>query len=240
MPRPRALLRAGPCNLPSLAPTDMNLDSPRTGTALPLSVPRRLGLRSESGRIAFTLCLLAASAAAHAHTEEVTAGGFVSGLLHPVTGIDHLLAMVAVGIWGAVLGAPLLWALPIVFPLLMVGGGMLGIAGMPLPFVEGGIALSVLLLGLAILAAWRAPVAVAVALVAAFGVLHGHAHGTELPASASPAAYSTGFVLATGALHLAGIGLGELRRLPRGAAVIRAIGAAMAVAGSWMLVTKLA
>lgn len=173
--------------------------------------------------------------AANAHTDVVNAQGFQAGVLHPITGFDHLLAMVAVGIWGATLGAPLLWMLPLVFPLLMVAGGILGIAGVPVPFVEAGIALSVLLLGAAILAQWRAPTLVAVVLVAFFGVLHGHAHGTELPAAASPAAYSAGFVLSTGLLHLAGVGIGVLKQWRRGTLVLRAVGAAMAATGTWFL-----
>lgn len=178
--------------------------------------------------------------AAQAHTDTAPANGFIAGVLHPLMGADHLLAMVAVGIWGAALRAPLIWALPVVFPLLMVIGGVLGIAGVPVPFVEAGIAVSVLLLGLAILAAWRAPMAVALALVALFGVLHGHAHGTELPDAASPAAYATGFVLCTGLLHLAGVALGLLYERPRGALALRAVGGAMALAGVWFLVGSIA
>lgn len=189
---------------------------------------------------AFVLLVLASlGGAAAAHTDAAAPGGFAAGFLHPLAGMDHLLAMVAVGLWGAALGAPLVWTLPVVFPLLMVAGGVLGIAGIGLPAVEAGIALSVLLLGLAVAAAWRAPVAAAVALVALFGVLHGHAHGTELPEAASPAAYAAGFVLATGLLHLGGILLGALDRLPRGAMAVRCIGAAMAVAGGWMLASRL-
>ncbi|WP_236589777.1 HupE/UreJ family protein [Ramlibacter aurantiacus] len=178
--------------------------------------------------------------AAFAHVAQAGERGLVSGLLHPVQGLDHLLAMVAVGIWGAFLGAPLIWALPVVFPLLMVVGALLGMAGVPLPSVEAGIALSVALLGLAIVAAWRAPTAAALALVAAFGVLHGHAHGTELPEAASPAAYAAGFVIATGLLHLLGIALGQIERLPRGRAVLRGAGATMALAGVLMWVGLLA
>lgn len=185
------------------------------------------------------LLLMAVAGTAAAHTDAAAPAGFSAGFLHPLAGADHLLAMVAVGVWGAALGAPLLWTLPVVFPLLMVVGGVLGIVGIGLPAVEAGIALSVLLLGLAVAAAWRAPVAAAVALVALFGVLHGHAHGTELPAAASPVAYSAGFVLATGVLHLAGILLGTLDKLPRGALVVRCLGAGMAVAGAWMLASRL-
>ena len=193
-------------------------------------------MRTTFSRSVALLCMLGLSAAAHAHSDQVTTGGFLAGYLHPLTGLDHMLAMIAVGIWGAALGAPLIWALPIVFPLLMVIGGVLGIAGVPLPYVETGVALSVLVLGLAIAAAWRAPVAVALGLVAAFGVLHGHAHGTELPGSAAPAAYATGFVVSTGLLHLAGIALGALSSLPRGPLLVRAAGGLIAAAGAWILV----
>jgi len=187
-------------------------------------------------RMCCLLLLALACGPALAHTEQEGTGGLLSGLLHPVQGVDHLLAMLAVGIWGAFLGAPLIWALPVAFPLFMVAGAVLAIAGVPLPAVEIGIAVSVLLLGAAIAAGWRAPVAAAVVLVAAFGALHGHAHGTELPEAASPAAYAAGFVIATGLLHLAGIALGRLERLPKGRLLLRGAGAAMALAGAWLLV----
>ena len=182
--------------------------------------------------------LLLAAATAQAHSDQATTGGLLAGYLHPLTGLDHLLAMVAVGIWGATLGRPLIWALPVAFPLLMVVGGVLGIAGVPLPAVETGVALSVVVLGLAILAAWPAPVAVAVAvaIVAVFGVLHGHAHGTELPGSAAPAAYAVGFVISTGLLHLAGIAIGALRSLPAGPVALRAAGGLIAAVGVWILI----
>jgi urease accessory protein len=181
------------------------------------------------------LLLLGCAAASSAHTGEGTVGGLISGFLHPITGFDHLLAMVAVGIWGATLGRPLVWALPVAFPLLMVVGGVLGITGMPLPYVESGIAVSVVVLGLAIAVAWRAPVAVAVAIVAAFGVFHGYAHGAELPEAASPAGYVAGFVLCTGLLHLVGIALGMVKTLPNGAQILRASGGLIAAAGVWIL-----
>ncbi len=183
------------------------------------------------------LLLLCCSALAQAHTGgEGVVGGFISGFMHPLSGVDHLLAMVAVGIWGATLGRPLLVALPIVFPMLMVVGGILGISNVPLPYVEPGIAMSVVVLGLAIAAAWRAPVGVAIAIVAVFGVFHGFAHGKELPESAAPAAYAAGFVLSTGLLHLAGISIGALKVLPRGTQFLRASGAVIAAMGVWILV----
>ncbi len=179
--------------------------------------------------------LMSIACGAFAHSGEESANGFFAGVMHPLTGFDHLLAMVAVGIWGATLGRPLIWVLPVAFPMLMVFGGVLGITGVPLPFVELGIAISVIALGLAIAAAWRAPIALAVGIVSAFGVFHGYAHGAELPNAVSPAAYVSGFVLCTGALHLAGVAFGEIKRLAKGALVLRITGASMAAAGGWIL-----
>ena len=116
--------------------------------------------------------------------------------------------MVAVGLWGAVLGPPALWLLPVAFPLVMAFGGVLGIAAVPLPRVEIGIAVSAMVLGLMVAFAVRAPLGLAVAVVAAFAIFHGHAHGAELPPGADAIAFSAGFVIATGLLHLCGIGLG--------------------------------
>jgi len=186
-------------------------------------------------RLGWALPALAFSGTALAHTGVGLAGGFTSGFMHPLSGLDHLLAMAAVGMWGAFLGRPLIWLLPISFPLVMVIGGVLGIAGVPLPHVETGIAASVIALGLAIALAWRAPIPVAVALIAAFAIFHGHAHGTELPRAAAPEAYATGFVLSTGLIHVAGIGIGMLVRLPRGTALLRTAGALIAVAGVCIL-----
>ncbi|MCP5360147.1 MAG: HupE/UreJ family protein [Steroidobacteraceae bacterium] len=183
------------------------------------------------------VALLPGFALAHgAHAGDAgIAGGFMAGALHPLGGLDHLLAMVAVGIWGAFLGAPLIWVLPVAFPLIMVVGGILGVAELPLPYVETGIALSVLALGLAIALAWRAPRGLALALVGAFAVFHGYAHGAELPAAAQPAAYAAGFVIVTGLLHLAGIGIGYLAGSRRGTVALRTVGAGIAVAGVWIL-----
>jgi urease accessory protein len=181
------------------------------------------------------LALASISFPAMAHTGEGVAGGFIAGFLHPVGGLDHLLAMVAVGMWGAFLGRPLIWVLPVTFPLMMVVGGVLGIGGVPLPFVEIGIAASVIALGAAIAAAWRAPVPIAVLIVGIFAVFHGHAHGTELPEAAAPEAYAMGFVICTGLLHFTGICLGLVTKFPRGAMALRAGGALIAVVGIWIL-----
>lgn len=181
------------------------------------------------------LIALAWSGAAMAHEGNGAAGGFIAGFSHPLTGLDHLLAMVSVGIWGAILGRPLLVALPVVFPAMMAVGGLLGIAAVPFPPVEIGVALSVVILGIAIATAWRAPVWLAVMLVGGFALFHGYAHGRELPAAADPLYYSVGFMFATGLLHLAGIGVGLLHNHRGGRPIARTIGALVAACGSWFL-----
>jgi urease accessory protein len=186
-------------------------------------------------RLGFFLGALLLSLPAFAHSGAGVAGGFAAGFMHPLSGLDHMLAMAAVGIWGAFLGRPLVWMLPVAFPLVMVVGGVLGIAGVPLPHVEMGIAASVIVLGLAIAAAWRAPVWIAVGIVAVFAIFHGHAHGTELPTAAAPEAYAAGFVISTGLIHLAGIAVGLIGKLPHGAVALRAAGAAIGATGVWIL-----
>jgi urease accessory protein len=178
--------------------------------------------------------ILLAATPAFAHTGG-SLGGFASGLAHPVTGLDHVVAMIAVGLWGGILGAPALWLLPIVFPLVMALGGAAGVAGLPLPGIEAGIALSGVVLGLMVLMAARPPLWLAAVLVGLFAVFHGHAHGAELPASADPAIYAVGFVVATGLLHLAGIALGRLDKWSVGRVAVRCAGAAIAVAGGAFL-----
>lgn len=158
---------------------------------------------------------------AGAHTQTGSIGGFVSGFRHPLTGLDHIVAMVAVGLWGVFLGAPAMWLLPVVFPVVMAFGGALGVLGVPLPGVETGIALSAIVLGLMVALAARPPIWVAAVAVGFFAIFHGHAHGTELPAAANPITYAVGFVMATGLLHLAGIALGLLARWPWGKVLVR-------------------
>ncbi|CAN5444747.1 HupE/UreJ family protein [soil metagenome] len=177
--------------------------------------------------------LVANPAAAHDGTG--LAGGFVSGFLHPLSGFDHLLAMVSVGLWGAFLGRPLIIALPVIFPTLMAVGGVLGMANVALPPVEIGIALSVLILGVAIAGAVKAPVWAACLIVAIFAIFHGYAHGQELPSAADPVGYSVGFVLTTGLLHVAGIGIGLLNDHRGGAVVTRSLGGLIAMAGGYFL-----
>ena len=175
--------------------------------------------------------LLLAFTDVSAHSAEGLAGGFLSGLMHPVLGPDHVIAMVAVGLWGAFLGRPAIWLLPIVFPMVMAFGGALGVAGVPFPAVETGIAVSAIVLGAMVAFAARPPIWVAAGIVGAFAIFHGHAHGTELPSAANPLAYSLGFVIATGLLHLCGIAFGALAHWPAGKVAVRAGGGLIALGG---------
>ncbi|HEX2560189.1 HupE/UreJ family protein [Phenylobacterium sp.] len=194
-------------------------------------------MRTHPDRWIAGLCLGSALAAgpAFAHEGAGLAGGLAAGLAHPLHGLDHLLAMVAVGLWGAFLGRPLVFALPVIFPLVMALGGVMGMAAVPVPPVEIGIALSVLVLGGAIAAAVRAPVWAAALLVAVFAIFHGYAHGQELPSAADPVGYSAGFVLATGLLHLAGVALGLIAARPGGVLALRGVGALIAAAGGYFI-----
>jgi len=168
---------------------------------------------------------------AQAHTEGGVVGGFITGFVHPLTGLDHIAAMVAVGIWGAFLGAPAMWLLPVIFPLVMAFGGALGILGIPLPGVEVAIALSGVVLGLMIVFTVRPPLWVAALLVGFFAIFHGYAHGVELPQAANAVTYAVGFVVATGLLHMAGIAVGLMIRWPWGRIAVRACGGVIAAAG---------
>ena len=169
--------------------------------------------------------------AAWAHVEGGQAAGFINGLQHPWSGLDHVLAMIAVGLWGAQLGSPALWLLPIAFPMMMAMGAMMGLLGIPVPGVEIGIALSAIVLGTMILAEVRPKLAVALAIVGIFAIFHGHAHGTELPVGQSGLLYSMGFVIATGCLHGVGIALGLVNGFPAGKLALRGAGSFIAVMG---------
>jgi urease accessory protein len=179
----------------------------------------------------FIFCFNFVPISAFAHTGGAIGGGALNGFAHPLFGPDHVAAMVAVGLLGAFLGPPAIFLLPVVFPIVMAAGGALGIFGVPIPGVEFGIALSAMILGLMVALAARPPLWIAAALVGAFAVFHGHAHGAELPAGADAVAYSLGFVVATGLLHLAGIAFGLLVRWPAGLIAVRAAGAMIALAG---------
>jgi urease accessory protein len=182
-------------------------------------------------RLAVTLLLAATATPAFAHTGGGLAGGFAGGFAHPFFGPDHVAAMIAVGLWGAFLGMPAMLILPVVFPLVMAAGGVLGILGVPLPSVEIGIAASAVVLGLMVALAAKPNLFVAAIIVGVFAIFHGHAHGAELPEGADAVAYSIGFVIATGLLHLAGIGFGLLARYPAGRIAVRTAGSLIAIAG---------
>ena len=186
------------------------------------------------------LALAAMPAPAFAHVEQGQAAGFLSGLRHPWSGLDHVLAMIAVGLWGAQLGSPALWLLPVTFPMMMSLGAVMGLIGMGLPGVEVGIALSALLLGGMVMGEVRPRLGVAALLVGFFAVFHGHAHGTELPPGQSGLLYSMGFVIATGCLHGMGIGIGLVHRWPAGRIALRGAGAFIAVMGLFFLARALA
>ncbi|MFG1261455.1 MULTISPECIES: HupE/UreJ family protein [Xanthobacter] len=185
---------------------------------------------------AAALTLLPQLAAAHTGVGDVH--GFSHGFAHPLGGLDHLLAMVTVGIFAWQLGGRAIWAVPATFVGLMAVGGALGISGIDVPFVELGIAFSVIVLGGVVAFGVKAPLAAAMAMVGFFAIFHGHAHGAEMPADASGLAYGLGFMSATALLHLAGLGLGmAIGRFGElhGEKFVRGAGAAVAVAGVGIL-----
>jgi urease accessory protein len=198
-------------------------------------------MASARGRVGTVLALVLAlitapTGGAFAHIIADSAGGFGQGFEHPLTGADHFLAMFAVGIWGAQMGGRAVWALPVTFPLIMAAGGLAGMLGLPLPHVELGIALSILALGAAITFAWRPLEIVALLLIGIFAVFHGYAHGVELPSAADPADYAAGFVIATGMIHLLGVGVGLALGRPFGGRLARTLGGAIAAGGVYFLI----
>jgi urease accessory protein len=182
--------------------------------------------------LAVALMGVAGSAEAHLLGET---GGLSGGFAHPLSGLDHVLAMLAVGMWAAQLGGRAVWLVPLSFVAMMTAGGAVALAGLPLPLVELGIAGSVVVFGALIAFAARLPVGLGMAVVGAFALFHGHAHGTEIPAAASAVAYAAGFVAATGLLHAAGAltAFAAARRLD--ARWVRAGGGAVTAAGLLLL-----
>lgn len=172
-----------------------------------------------------------AASIAWAHAETMAADGFRNGFVHPFSGPDHLLAMLAVGLWGAQLGSPAVWLLPVTFPMIMALGGTIGLMGIQIPLVELGVASSAIALGACVLAEARPPLWMAAVLVGFFGIFHGNAHGTELPPGASGLMYSIGFVIATGSIHMAGVAIGLVHRWKSGQVALRVAGAAVGLAG---------
>lgn len=181
--------------------------------------------------------LLLVASPVYAHPlPGLATSGFVGGLLHPLLGIDHLLAMVAVGVWAAQLGGSAVWKVPPTFVVTMLIGAGVGMAGIGLPLIEPMIAASVVMLGLVIATQVRMSTWLASLLVAAFALFHGHAHMAELPAGALALNYIAGFALTTASLHGAGIAMGYLLHRHASGTLVRAGGMGMAAAGVWMLV----
>ena len=193
-----------------------------------------LGARNRSGHLArqywMAAVLICSASGAMAHPGG-NLNGFAAGILHPITGLDHIIAMVAVGLWGGIMGGRALWVLPITFPLIMAFGGVLGVLGVPMPGTEVGIALSGIVLGLMILFSVQAPLWLATVMVGIFAIFHGYAHGAELPQSADPAVFAAGFVISTGFLHLLGIGIGLAVRWPWGKIAVRLVGLVISALG---------
>lgn len=196
-------------------------------------VSPRLATRARWTALFFAVMFWAQSTAAH--PIKGAAIGFLTGFYHPISGLDHVVAMIAVGLWGAQLGAPAIWLLPVAFPMVMAFGGMLGLLGMPLPGSEIGIAASAIMLGAAVLLEARPPLAVAAMVVSFFAIFHGYAHGSELPPGQNALLYSIGFVMATGCLHAVGISIGLIHKWPWGQRVLRVAGACVALFGLFFM-----
>ncbi len=190
-------------------------------------------MRHPSSRLPAILILLAISSPAFAHPGH-GASGFAAGLMHPLQGLDHLLAMAAVGLWAAQGGGRRIWLLPAAFMTMLAAGAAAAMQWQTLLPVETGIALSVLALGLLVALSLQLPVIFSVVLAALFGLFHGYAHGLELPSSAAPIEYALGFLIATAALHGSGIAVGVAAR-QRHALLARMLGAAIAASGAWFL-----
>ena len=190
-------------------------------------------MRNAITKFLTAILLLVASSTAFAHPGH-DVSGFAAGLMHPFSGLDHLLAMVAVGLWAAQGGGHKVWLLPASFMTMLAAGAGIAMQWQALPLVEAGIAVSVLALGLLVALSLQLPAALSVSITALFGLLHGYAHGIELPASAAPAEYALGFLAATATLHLGGITLGIATR--RNYAMLsRLLGGAIALSGAYLL-----
>jgi urease accessory protein len=202
---------------------------------LKLCVTRLKRIVPHAASITMTWAMLGSPAMAH--ITNASGAGIAGGFTHPFSGLDHILAMVAVGLWASRLGRPAYWLLPLTFPVLMATGAVLGIAGVPLPWVEIWIAASVIVLGLMVALALKPSLAISIALIGLFAVVHGHSHGTELPQAMSPVAYGAGFLIATALLHAIGLVIGGTSRWPLGRIGLRTAGAAIAAIGVLLLVS---
>jgi urease accessory protein len=192
-------------------------------------------MRNATTKLLTAIFLLTISSAAFAHPGH-NVSGFAAGLMHPFSGFDHLLAMVAVGLWAAQSGGRKVWLLPATFMTMLAVGADIAMQWQSLPLVEAGIATSVLSLGLLIALSLQLPASLSVAITALFGLLHGYAHGLELPQSAAPVEYALGFLAATATLHLSGIAVGIATR-QRYALLSRFLGSTIAVSGAYLLVS---
>jgi urease accessory protein len=181
-----------------------------------------------------TIAVVIGPRSAFAHTGVGPAHDLLHGLEHPLTGLDHILAMFAVGLWAAQRGGRAIWFVPLTFVLVMTLGGALGMSGISLPFVEQGIVLSVVILGVLVAAAVRLPLPVSAGIVGLFALVHGYAHGTEIPPAASGLSYALGFAVATALLHAAGISFGLLMQRVRTSQLVRYAGVAIAVCGLYL------
>jgi len=189
-------------------------------------------MRNAITKFLTAIFLLVASSTAFAHPGH-DVSGFAAGSMHPFSGLDHLLAMVAVGLWAAQGGGRKVWLLPATFMVMLVVGSGIAMQWQSLPLVESGIAASVLALGLLIALSLQLPAMLSVAITALFGLLHGYAHGLELPQSAAPAEYALGFLFATATLHLSGIAVGVTthKRYPL---LAKMLGVAITASGAYL------
>ena len=183
-----------------------------------------------------SIAVILAPSSAFAHTGVGPAHDLLHGLAHPLTGLDHILAMFAVGLWAAQRGGRAIWFVPLTFVLVMTLGGALGMSGISFPFVEQGIVLSVIILGVLVAAAIRLPLPISAGIVGLFALVHGYAHGAEIPSSASGFSYALGFAAATALLHVAGIGFGILTQRWHYSQLVRFAGAAIAACGIFLCV----
>ncbi|MBN2869373.1 MAG: HupE/UreJ family protein [Campylobacterales bacterium] len=177
------------------------------------------------------LTLLAAEISLLAHTGHGSISGFGAGFSHPIGGVDHILAMFAVGLWAAQMGGRAVWAVPLSFVMMMVAGAAMGIQGVQVPWIEEGILASVVVLGGLIAFGIRMPVVLGSAVVGLFALFHGAAHGAEMPLNAGGVGYASGFVVATGLLHMGGIALGMAMHRFAESKASRYAGGAIAAAG---------
>lgn len=184
-------------------------------------------------KLILALVLTVLTAKAQAHTGGAIGMGFGDGIAHPIGGLDHILAMVAVGLWAAQNGGRALWLVPASFVGMMLVGGLLGLSGFEIPMVEIGIVGSVIILGLLVAFASKLPVVAGMTAVGLMAIFHGHAHGTEVPQAAEPALYILGFVIATACLHALGIGISLFlaKRQELGNKILKGSGAAITAAG---------